>query len=101
MPGVRIELTTFGLWDQRSTNWANPALMELKIFEARIELATSSVLDWRDNQLHHPNLMYMFELKMFEPRIELGTSRVWGARDNQLHHPNFATEANWRRGLAR
>ena len=25
------------------------------IFEARIELATSSVLDWRDNQLHHPN----------------------------------------------
>ena len=26
-----------------------------KIFEARIELATSSVLDWRDNQLHHPN----------------------------------------------
>ena len=26
-----------------------------KVFEARIELATSSVLDWRDNQLHHPN----------------------------------------------
>ena len=25
VPGVRIELTTFGLWDQRSTNWANPA----------------------------------------------------------------------------
>ena len=27
-----------------------------KVFEARIELATSSVLDWRDNQLHHPNI---------------------------------------------
>jgi hypothetical protein len=26
------------------------------LFEARIELATSSVLDWRDNQLHHPNI---------------------------------------------
>ena len=23
---VRIELTTFGLWDQRSSNWAKPAL---------------------------------------------------------------------------
>ena len=35
-----------------------PALfVSKKIFEARIELATSSVLDWRDNQLHHPNLM--------------------------------------------
>ena len=31
------------------------AVMEKKVFEARIELATSSVLDWRDNQLHHPN----------------------------------------------
>ena len=28
-----------------------------KLFEARIELATSSVLDWRDNQLHHPNFL--------------------------------------------
>jgi hypothetical protein len=25
------------------------------VFERRIELRTSSVLDWRDNQLHHPN----------------------------------------------
>jgi hypothetical protein len=33
-----------------------------KIFEARIELATSSVLDWRDNQLHHPNFLWMAQL---------------------------------------
>ena len=25
------------------------------LFEPRIELGTFSVLDWRDNQLHHPN----------------------------------------------
>ena len=33
VPGVRIELTTFGLWDQRSTNWANPAFQ--RFFEKR------------------------------------------------------------------
>ena len=31
VPGVRIELTTFGLWDQRSTNWANPAIYDTVI----------------------------------------------------------------------
>src|SRR6185437_13685047 len=34
--------------DEKKLSWQ-------KVFEARIELATSSVLDWRDNQLHHPN----------------------------------------------
>ena len=27
----------------------------LKVFKPRIELGTSSVLDWRDNQLHYLN----------------------------------------------
>ena len=37
------------------------------IFEARIELATSSVLDWRDNQLHHPN--FLSKNIMLAPKI--------------------------------
>ena len=33
-----------------------PAPNKNNIFEPRIELGTFSVLDWRDNQLHHPNI---------------------------------------------
>ena len=48
--GVSSILTgcKFFLWLQKKKKKKN-------LFEARIELATSSVLDWRDNQLHHPN----------------------------------------------
>ena len=62
MGTMGIEPMTNGLLDQRSTDWAMRLTKEIlferrkKLFEARIELATSSVADWRDNQLHHPNM---------------------------------------------
>ena len=52
-----------------------------KIFEARIELATSSVLDWRDNQLHHPNLVTKLWTKQKIKRKKMCAVTVDRTRD--------------------
>ena len=58
------------------------------IFKPRIELGTSGVLDWRDNQLFG-----WYHKHIFKPRIELGTSSVLDWRDNQLHYLNTESES--------
>ena len=81
---------THDLWIMRPTLYqlSQPSLLE-KIFEARIELATSSVLDWRDNQLHHPNIhVHIQPVKPhFElPRRTLSSQRLRSRSEGHFLH---------------
>jgi len=36
---------------------------KIKMASPRLELGTFSVLDWRDNQLHHETMLLRFDIK--------------------------------------